>query len=143
MVLDSIGSSPMFPTKITVLDYRFLVNQLKMGTAQKGCFFECAMNVRTLVFLKILYKLGFIRKYVRLTAKTYRIFPNWRNGRSTIKHIRFFQVKTPLKLTVKALSILRHVTFNSFLILETDRGLMTHRDAIDYKLGGHLICSLL
>ena len=56
---------------------------------------------------------------------------------------KFYQKKTPLKLSYKALLILKLYTFNSYMILSTDKGLMTHQEALKFRIGGHLICFML
>lgn len=125
------------------LDYSFFTNQLKMSVAQKNFFFDTITNTKTLRFIKLLYKLGVVRRYLRITAKKYRVFPNWAGGRSTLKRIKFFQKKTPIKLSYKALRLLHLYTFNSHIILNTDKGLLTHVGALNNRVGGHLICLIL
>ena len=114
-----------------------------MNLAQKNFFFDTITNVKVLGFLKLLYKLGIVRRYLRVSAKKYRIFPNWVGHRSTLARIKFFQKKTPIKLSYKALRLLNLYTFNSHILLNTDRGLLTHSEALQYRLGGHLICIIL
>lgn len=114
-----------------------------MNLAHKHFFFDAITNTKVLSFLRFLYKLGIVRRYVRVSAKKYRIFPNWVGNRSTLARIKFFQKKTPIKLSYKALQLLNLYTFNSSIVLSTDRGLLTHTEALKYRVGGHLICFIL
>ena len=61
---------------MTVLDYRFFVNQLKINIAQQNFYFDCIMNTKVKKFLKILYKLGVVRRFIQLNPKRFRVFPN-------------------------------------------------------------------
>jgi len=114
-----------------------------MNLAQKNFFFDTITNTKVLKFLQFLYQIGIVRRYIRVSAKKYRIFPNWVGNRSTLARIKFFQKKTPIKLSYKALQLLNLYTFNSHIVLSTDRGLLTHADALRYRVGGHLICLIL
>jgi len=128
---------------MTVLDYRFFINQLKINIAQQQFYFDCIMNTQVKVFVKVLYRLGVVRRFIRLNDKRFRVYPNWVGGRSTLKSIRFFQKKTPLKISYKTLRLLKYYTFSSTLLLETDLGLITHQEATKRKVGGNLVCLIL
>jgi len=125
------------------LDYTFFINQLKINLAQKSFFFDTITNLKVLNFIKLLYKLGVVRRYLRVSAKKYRIFPNWVGNRSTLARIKFFQKKTPIKLSYKALKLLNLYTFSSYILLNTDNGLLTHSEALQRRKGGQLVCIIL
>ena len=125
------------------LDYTFFINQLKINLAQKSFFFDTITNLKVLNFIKLLYKLGVVRRYLRVSAKKYRIFPNWVGNRSTLARIKFFQKKTPIKLSYKALKLLNLYTFSSYILLNTDNGLLTHSEALQRHKGGQLVCIIL
>lgn len=128
---------------MTTLNYTFFTNQLKLSIAQKNFFFNCIVNTRLKQFIHILYKLGIIRRYIYVSPKLIRVFPNWIGGRSTLKKIKFFQTKTPLKLQYKTLRLLKYYTFNSSILLETNKGVLTHTEALKQKVGGNLLCLIL
>jgi ribosomal protein S8 len=140
--LDSIGSSPMFPN-IRLISRNLLINKVKVSWAQKNLFFDCLVTNSVLPFLKLLYNLGIIRRYLRLSSMKYRIFTNWYGFHPSRKQIRFYQQKTPIILTYKSLITLQRSTFNSDLIVETPKGLISHREAIKLRTGGHLVCLIL
>jgi len=125
------------------LDYTFFINQLKINLAQKSFFFDTITNLKVLNFIKLLYKLGVVRRYLKVSAKKYRVFPNWVGNRSTLARIKFFQKKTPIKLSYKALKLLNLYTFSSYILLNTDNGLLTHGEALQRRKGGQLVCIIL
>ena len=125
------------------LDYTFFINQLKINLAQKSFFFDTITNLKVLNFIKLLYKLGVVRRYLKVSSKKYRIFPNWVGNRSTLALIKFFQKKTPIKLSYKALKLLNLYTFSSYILLNTDNGLLTHNEALQRRKGGQLVCIIL
>jgi len=49
----------------------------------------------------------------------------------------------PIKLQLNSLKILKTQTFNSHLILNTSKGILTHKEAVTAKVGGTLICTIL
>ena len=61
---------------MTVLDYRFFINQLKINIAQQQFYFDCIMNTQVKVFVKVLYRLGIVRRFIRLNDKRFRVYPN-------------------------------------------------------------------
>ena len=100
------------------------------------------MTVKLLHFVKLLYQLGVIRRFVNIKKGLYRIFPNWHTDLGTAHNIRFFRNKRPIHVKYKALSVIQTYTFNSTLILHTDKGLLTHKEALKNKIGGQLICTI-
>ena len=88
----------MFPTTMLRLDYSFFYNQLKINIARRSYFFDTIVNVKVLKFIQLLYKLGYIRRYLQTSPKKYRIFPNWVSGRSTLSHVRFYQKKNSFEI---------------------------------------------
>ena len=133
----------MFPIFLIIRDQRFLVNHLKMSISKKNFFFDIKFAKKMLPMLNLLYSLRIVRRYLYLNSKILRIFPYYISERSLIKSIRFFQKKTPLKLSIKSLKILATYSLNSHLILSTPKGLKTHQDALQSNLGGSLVCLIL
>lgn len=123
--------------------YTLFTSLLKINLAQKKFSFDVKLNRTVITFLKLLYHKKVIRRYVKIGVNKYRIFPNWSSLNFSSKKIRFFQKKTPITLSYKSLKFLQKSTFNSMLILNTNKGLITHTEAIKYQVGGHLICLIL
>jgi ribosomal protein S8 len=111
--------------------------------ARKNFFFDILVNAKLLNFISLLYKLNVIRKFIKITPKQYRIFTCWRDKHTTSVSIKLHSRSlNPIKLKLNSLRILKHQTFNSNLILNTSKGLLTHQEAINAKVGGTLICTL-
>ena len=143
MGLVSVGSTPTFPTRLQVRDYGFLVNHIKIHVSKKDSFFDIFITSKMKRFLILLLDLGVIRRFIYLKPNFIRIFPNWAGRGGSIKKIRFYQKKTPLRLTKKALKILEIYWSNSNIILDTPYGLLTHHQAISRSTGGHLVCFII
>lgn len=91
-------------------------------------------------FIDLLYRLNFIRRYIRLTTKKYRIYTAWNGHMSTLNSIRVYRrAANPVRISLNALMILTTHTYASHLILNTSKGLITHREAIKRRTGGILV----
>jgi len=112
--------------------------------SRKNFFFDVNVNNNLLNFISLLYKLNVIRRFIKITPKTYRIFTSWRDKHSTSIFIKLHnRGLNPIKLKLASLQILTTQTFNSHLILNTSKGVLTHKEAINAKVGGTLICTIL
>ena len=141
MGLDSIGSNPMFPIFMQQFDYVHFVGHLKLCIARRNLYFETYLTTRTLRFLKLLYHLNVVRRYLRITSKKYRIYTNWFGLNSPALRLKFYtRCSSPITLSYKSLLVLTQSTFTSHIILSTSYGLMTHKQAIQAHTGGILIC---
>ena len=128
---------------MTIKDYSFLINHLKINISQKKYFFDIFITQKNKQFLKLLLKIGVLKRYLKINTSLFRIFPNWVNEKSLIKKIKFFQKKTYINISLKTLKIISKYTFNSKIILHTSKGLITHHEAIRYSIGGQLLCIIL
>lgn len=134
----------MFPKYLVRLDYVFFANQLKINIARRNFFFETIVNEKILKFINLLYRLHIIRRFVRITTKRYRIYTAWIGQRSTLLRLRCYsRTFNPIRVSYKALLVLKSYTFNSYLILNTPQGLITHHEALSLRTGGVLICTII
>lgn len=141
MGLDSIGSSPMFPTFLLKINYIYLINHLKLNIAKRNYFFDIKVTSSVRQMLYILYSLGLVRRFCRLRENLYRVYPTWSAASSAYRHIKVYShTKNPLKIKLKALRILKQSTGCSNLILNTPKGIITHQQALRLNTGGHLLC---
>ena len=126
------------------LNFVHFFNHLKLNIARKSFFFDICVNNSILTLLNILYKLNVIRRFTKLTLKTYRIFPTWRDTYSTSNSIKLhYRSLNPIKLSLKSLRLLKTHSFNSHILVNTSKGLLTHNEAIVAGVGGTLICTIV
>ena len=143
MGLVSTGSNPVFPILMTNLDYAYFINHLKLNIARKNYFFDVKVNRKVTRLIKILYKLNVIRRFVIITPYKYRIYTSWFDRNSNaLKLKNYSRALNPIRLKLRSLNILKFNTYNSYLILSTSKGLLTHQEAIKEKVGGFLICTI-
>jgi len=132
----------VFPIMLK-LNFVHFFNHLKLNIARKAFFFDVNINKDLLNLLNLLYKLNVIRRFTKLTMKTYRIFPSWRDTYSTSTSIKLhYRSLNPIKLNLNSLHLLKNQTFNSHLLLNTSKGILTHKEAITAQVGGTLICTI-
>jgi ribosomal protein S8 len=125
------------------LNFVHFFNHLKLTVARKAFFFDIFVNKNLLNLLNLLYKLNVIRRFSKITPKKYRIFPMWRDTYSTSTSIKLhYRALNPIKLNLKALYLLKMSTFNSHILLNTPKGVLTHNEAILARVGGTLICTI-
>lgn len=123
------------------MNYTYFVNHLKLNIARHNFSFDVCVNTKVLRFVNILYKLRVIRRFMQITPKKYRIYTAWIGRHPNALTLKCYsRGLNPICIRYKSLLILQHNVFNSHIILDTSRGLMTHQEAIKAKVGGFLVC---
>ena len=132
-----------FQVLMTQLNYTYFINHLKLNIARKNYFFDIKVNNKILKLIKVLYKLNIIRRFVLITPYKYRIYTSWFDKHSSLLNLKnYSRTSNPIRIRLQSLNILKTNTHNSYLILSTSKGLLTHQEAIQYKVGGFLICTI-
>jgi len=119
------------------------MNHFKIATNQKRLYFDVHLTARSLPLLYLLYDLNIVRRYIKLTGSFYRVYPAYSIYRNRTRFIKTY-FKSSHYLTIP-LFILHKVRLSrpfSYLVLETSAGILTHKEAIRYKLGGRLIMTI-
>ena len=106
------------------------------------------MNRKSLRLIKTLHSIGCVNKFL-LTSQTKKglhlsyvhlSIPFYKNT-PFFKSIRL--ISTPSKrhrLSLSSLSLLNKTLKASVLILSTDKGIITHHEALKFKVGGLALC---
>ena len=116
------------------------MNHLNIATAQKSLYFDVYLTRRSLQLLHLLYDLNVVRTYKKHSENFYRVYPTYTLHRSNTKTIRTY-FKSDHFLTIP-LGLLRVANINrpfSYIVLETDKGIITHKEALKFKISGRLI----
>lgn len=95
--------------------------------------------------LDVLYDEGFIRGYVFITeSDKIKVLLKYSEGTSVIKNIKTIS-KSSQKIYIKASSLWGLYSRCGFgcYILSTTKGVITLREALEYNIGGELICYVL
>lgn len=125
----------------------FLFHKLKPLNQNNELIFKKKSQKNVLIILKKLQNEGFIFTYqaINLNAKnSIKIFNKYTyKNQKAIQHFIFFQNLRPNFITFKALVLLLE-TFSSVgtLLLNTNIGVISHKEALKNKIGGYLLCWL-
>ena len=140
MGLDSTGSSPVFPTNMDRNQVSYFLNQLKLSSAKRHFYYDANIVKATKELAELLVSLNLLRRFYRVKGNKYRCFPAYTRNRQGMRSTKTYTRKQGLlHFSLKALQILNISTPHSYYVLYTDRGIMTHKDALRLKLGGKLI----
>lgn len=126
---------------------KFLAH-LRINIAKKNLFFKIALNNQEIAMVQLLTQKGVIRRFFKLHINTnnkemYIVYPNHTLlDNNNIRLVLFSRNADSLKLSLNALKLLNTASGASSYILKTDKGLLTHQEAIKYKTGGILVCLL-
>lgn len=111
-----------------------------MTSAQRKLYFDARLTRKTKSLVFILLQINVIRRFHKTSDGLYRVFPAYSRFRKQARSIQTYthsRGRHRFKLsTIKTLNL---NTPNSYYILETDRGLMTHKEALQKSLGGLLL----
>ena len=116
------------------------LNHYKISTSKKSLYFDVRVTSRSYPMLKLFFELNLVRRYAKLGPHFYRVYPNYTHVRRYSRQFDSYLKSNHYLLM--SLSVLRVVNRNlptSYLVLETDRGLLTHKEALKYGVGGRLL----
>ena len=120
--------------------YTYFLNQLKVTSAQKKLYFNVRTTTKTRALASLLVQLNVIRRFYRVENEVYRVFPAYTKFRKNSRpHKAFTRANSRHRFRLRTLRILNLNTPNTHYILETDKGLMTHKEALRLQLGGLLL----
>ena len=132
-----MGSNPMFPTKIKRLDYTYLFTKLNLSFIRKRLFFDFPLKKNFLSLLIFLKKNSLIKAFFKIKPNKYRVYlSHTKNYKFDRKKQLFFKKRSTFNLSFHAIKLLNYNLKNSFLILETQQGLITQKEAFKRKIGG-------
>jgi len=118
----------------------YFLNHFKIATSKKNLYFDIYITTRSLTIFHVFYKLNLIRRYSKLTKNQYRVYPSYTLSRATSRKIKtYLKSSHYLTLSLHVLKLLNLNLPSSYIILETSKGIITHKEAIKYKVGGRLL----
>ena len=125
-------------TKINSLAH--FINQFKIGTSKKSLYFDAHVASRSLTLLHLFYELNLVRRYKKLSNSYYRIYPSYSRYRTRTRFLKtYFRSSHYLTLSIRILRIIHINTPYSYVILETNEGLMTHKKALERGISGRMV----
>ena len=144
MDLRSGGSSPSFPS-IKYNAYAYLVNHINILTLTKYRWAIIKITKKSFRLLLVLRKCGVLNSSILVSKSKslIKISPFVYKKSSFFKGIKL--ISTPSKsftIKLKALHIIQKSLGGSLLLLETSKGIITHKEALRLKISGRLLCSL-
>jgi len=135
-----MGSSPVFPTKLITNHHSYFLNQLRISSARRSLYFDVRVTTKTKTLASLLISLNVLRRFYKINDSTYRVFPSYTRYR---RHTRTFKtyarVNGRIRMQKKALRLLNFLAPHTYYIIETNRGLITHKEAIRLGIGGFLL----
>jgi ribosomal protein S8 len=130
----------VFPILMITNSYSYFLNQLKLGSSKRSLYFDARITTKTKPLASLLLSLNVLRRFHKINDETYRIFPSYTRYR---KHARLFKayprINGRVVLRKRAIQILNNLSPHTYYILETSRGLVTHKDALRLGTGGLLL----
>jgi small subunit ribosomal protein S8 len=113
--------------------------RLKNGYGAQKSTIKLRNTKKSVIFLKLLKKHGFIKAWHALDSRELKIHLKYVFGTPCIKSISsFIRPSMPIYLSFSDLNKIK----NSFgiLILNTSHGLLTKDEALRHQIGGSLVC---
>lgn len=116
------------------------MNHFRWNLARRNHWFDVPVTTRSLCFMRLLYRLGMIRRLLKLTNKRYRVYIAWNSYKGVFPTFRTYS--TPSQtfiMNVHALQIACTYIGYSHIILSTSKGLLTHKEARYHNVGGVIV----
>merc|ERR1712013_286785 len=105
------------------------LNSFRFAVAKKSLYFDVEIFPRSLQLLQLFHKLNIVRTYKKSKSSLYRVYPSYSIYRNRTRVIKSY-LRSSHHLTVP-LKLLRVANINrpySFIILETHKGIITHKE---------------
>ena len=120
--------------------YFWIVSHLYLAVANKKVFYDLPAFRKIKSLLIPLKKIGIIRNFVFLSTGEVRIFIMYSRFYYMSRKFKFYLKKSnSIIFTHKTLKILSVNLFSSTLLLNTTKGFLFHKEALNKKIGGKLI----
>lgn len=125
--------------------YLKFLSQLKINVAKKNLFFKITLNSQELYLVQLLKQRGIIRRFFSTHSTSYYknqyvIYPNHTQfSNSNLRFVLFSRNADHITVSLKALLLINKASGASSFLLKTDRGLLTHQEAIKHRVGGILV----
>lgn len=124
--------------------YSNFLNLLTISSLKKSLYFDVHMTSKLRRLASLLLSLNVIRRFHRLNSSTYRVFPSYtRYRRYARKYKTYTRLKGRIQLQAKAIRLLNINTPHSYYVLDTSRGVVTHKEALKFGIGGVLLMIIL
>jgi ribosomal protein S8 len=118
----------------------YVINLININKLKKNLHFNIFFTKKNLLFINFLKNFTFINKYyiIKIKNKFYiRIYLYYYKNKIISNNFKI--LSSPSKsffLSYKSLRLISKRTSSSVFILSTDRGLLSHKQALNQKLGG-------
>jgi ribosomal protein S8 len=118
----------------------YVINLININKLKKNLHFNIFFTKKNLLFINFLKNFTFINKYyiIKIKNKFYiRIYLYYYKNKIISNNFKI--LSSPSKsffLSYKSLRLISKRTSSSIFILSTDRGLLSHKQALNQKLGG-------
>lgn len=122
--------------------YSYIFNQLQLSSKGRRYSFNVRVTTAVKPVLRLLQTLNLIRRFHRSEKgkNIYRVFPAYSRFRRGCRLLRVYARKRGrIALSYDSLRLLNYNSPHSYYILETSRGIVTHKDAIKHRHGGLLL----
>ena len=114
-----------------------------LAVANKKVFYDLPAFQKIKNLLLPLKKIGIIRNFIFLSTGEVRIFIMYSRFYHMSRKFKFYLKKSNfIMFTHKTLKILSINTFSSTFLLNTTKGFLFHKEALNKKIGGKLIFSV-
>ena len=143
-----MGSNPIFPTTIkNIYSHSYISNHVNLLLSQKNLHKKIIYNHKNLKIVKFLYRAGVIANYLLFSKKVknftklyIKISPFFYKNAPFFKKVTL--VSTPSKkfyISNSTLLLINKTLKYSLIVLSTDKGLLTNKEALNLRLGGNII----
>ena len=120
----------------------YFLNQLRIASFGRKLFFDVQISTKVKPLALLLQGLNIIRRFYRLenSKNIYRVFPSYSRYQKYSRTITpYLKSRGKTRLDYTSLRLLNVNTPHSYYVLETTKGIMTHKEALKYQLGGLLL----
>jgi len=108
-----------------------------MSSSRRRLYFDVRITSKAKVLASLLLSINVLRRFYKLNNQTYRVFPSYTRYRRNSRTIKTYtRVTGRIVMQKKALQLLNLLSPHTHYIIETDKGLITHKEALKLGIGG-------
>jgi small subunit ribosomal protein S8 len=120
-----------------------IMSSLKIGFISKYVSITSIYSIKSLKILNIIYKLGYIRGFSFISFNKIKIYLKYIKNSSVLRNL--YLVSKPSRkfymtyLSLKGSIINNFVFVNGFMLISTNKGILTDVEAMFIKKGGNCV----
>ena len=126
---------------MVISNNNYVISHINLSLKRRNKKIHLRFSNKNLLLIRILYKLNVINSYVNLQNLYIVVSPTFFKNSPFFSQVKqVSSAKKSFYVSNRSLRLISKSIANSFVLLETSSGVLTHTEAIKLNVGGKIVC---